>query len=421
MSDNVDVGPWPLGVDNVHDADDAVFQQPSKRAKRATARLQTGDNIDLRDDGWPLRRKGTVLAATGAAYRSGISAYGHLLVHADDGLYKVDTSDPPPWTSTPLVTGLSPDSPLKFQALAGQVFWLNSHATGRVQNDGTAALWGMPAPSAPLLTPMAGSLCPGTYTVACAYIDSWGVEHALSEVAVSTVGDSSCHGPGPATGFTIDVPNIDSQATSVRLYISQANGPEVYFVADAAPSDFPIAVTSGGSSPWSDVAPIGLFMHPPVPGDGLFAYRGQIITFADNTLYASLGPVHHLFEAGLATEDRPMPIRAGAGLTDGFWTVTEYGAFWTTGATPSAWDTDQKDARRYAAGSHIINGRFIPELETSEEVVLFVSNEGAVAGLPGGTLFPLTKDRYHFDVEGKTATFMNKQRGSIRQVCWTLN
>jgi hypothetical protein len=87
---------------------------------------------------------------------------------------------------------------------------------------------------------------------------------------------------------------------------------------------------------------------------------------------------------------------------------------------PSEWDTNQKDARVYAAGGFKFNARLMPALESDEMVALFVCETGLVAGFPGGVLQPLTQDRYHFDVKGKRANFALREQRGMRQVLFTL-
>jgi hypothetical protein len=415
-SNDVAIGPWALGEDNVHAQDNDVFQQ----TRRGGGRLLAAENIDLRDDGWPLLREGTVTKLSRAGALSMFSGAGMLLVQFGTQLHIVDDSGDV-WASTPIVTKLRAGEPLKYAEHAGNVFWLNSEQTGRIIPPGISAPWGLPLPSAPKLRVTEGNMCHGTYMVAFAYEDEYGVEHGLSEISQQTIGINECTGGGTInTGLLIDAVGIDPRASRIRIYISEANGSELYFVKNATPSELPYAIRTGGYSPWADIQPVGLFMHPPQPGDGLFTWDGSIITYTNNMLFPSLGAAVHLYELGLMAEARPKPVLAGVGLKDGFWTTTEVGAFWTTGPMPSEWDTNQKDARVYAAGGFKLNARLMPALESDEMVALFVCETGLVAGFPGGVLQPLTQDRYHFDVKGKRANFALREQRGMRQVLFTL-
>lgn len=410
------IGPWS-GVNNVHPAEHEVFQL---RKDFRTA-LLSGTNIDLNDDGWSSVRAEFVQQLSFTNPRTVFSALGLVLVQDGGSIYSVDLTAQ---TSTLVVSGLDADEPVSWLAHAGQVWWMTTTQTGRITQDYVAANWGLPSANTPQLAEVAGSLCPGIYSFVATYLDAYDVEHSASDVAAIQIGDAGCTAATTRSGISVTVPFIDSRAAYVRLYVSEANGSELYHAGDVLPGSFPVQVTSGGNAPWSDRSCPTLHTQAPVPGHGLFGFEGSIITYKDDTLFGSLGIAHHVFPVGMWSESRPSAIKAGAGLSTGFWTTTSNGAFWSV-AQPNGWYTEQRDDLAYAAGTIKLNARFLPTLGRFDEVAVFVGAKGVVAALPDGVLAPLTQDSFHFDVEDKKAIFALRQLSSgpakgTRQIAFTL-
>lgn len=402
------LGPWS-GIDNVHEADARTFQPPGELEKRVPTLVQAS-NVDFNDDGWPSTRGALVqkVALTdGLAVFSGAG----LLLAQDEGTIKL--VDPSDWSTTDLVTGLATDQRVEFHTHAGQVFWTNGTVTGRILADGTALNWGCSVPTCTLAA-VAGALRAGRYLVACTFVDAAGVEHGAGKASVIEL--------AVPTAIQVTIPSFDSSAVSVRVYATRTNGTELFLIGESLVGSFPVTIADVEISE----RPLRTqFLTPPVAGDGLFSYRGSLVLFADNFLFPSYGLNTHLYEITEVQEARPTTVLAGAGLDTGFWTVCEGGAFWTVGDTPENWQTWQRDSRVYAAGSLVLSGSLLPKLRTSDDVVLFVSSRGLVAGLSSGTLVPLHEDQLSIDVLGKQASIVYRKLDNgllpaMRQVLFSL-
>lgn len=397
-------GPWPLGLDNVHDPKHAVFQLPEQPGDQP-ARLTLAENVDIDNGGWLQRRAGLVERVSVATGKTVFAGAGLLLAQDGGSILLVDPDD---WSSSTLVSGLASDALVVFHEHAGQVFWTNGAVTGRILADGTALNWGCSVPTCTLAS-VAGTLRAAIYLVAVTFVDAAGVEHAAGKATPITLAT-----PG---GIRVSIPAFDPSAVDVRVYATRPNGTELYWVGESAVGSFPVTIADVEVSQ----RPLRTqFLAPPFAGDGLFSYRGALVLFADKFLFPSYGVNTHLYEITEMQEARPTTVLAGAGLDDGFWTLCGSGAFWTTGEKPEDWKTWQRDDRVYAAGSLVLSGSLIPKLQTGLNVALFVSSRGLVAGMPDGSLVPLQEDQLSIDVLGKRASIIYRKLDNIRQILFCL-
>ena len=398
-SEFIQLGPWSgLNLESSPNSPD--FAPGDRRAA-----LTVASNVDISDSGWIKRRSGFTRRTSSGDGKALYSAYGLTLGQDGTMINAVDTGT---WAKTPVVTGLSGER-VVFHAHADQIFWTDGIDTGRIFQDGTATNWGCAVAPMPLLTAVAGSLREGRYMVACTFVDAAGVEHGAPEATIIDITDNQ--------NISVSVSPIDPRAAYVKVYATKPNNFELFYVGTIPVASLPFVISDVEVSE----EPLRTqHLSPPLPADGMFSYRGLLVLFADNFLFPSYGPNAHLYEITDIIESRPTKILAGVGLSDGFWVVCEDGAFWTSGADPESWQTWRRDNRAYAAGSLVLSGTLIPELNTPLGVALFVSEHGLVAGMPGGAIYPLMQDKIHLEVAGKRASIAYREVGDLRQVVWSL-
>lgn len=396
------ISPWLGGIDNFHSANHSVFQVEGNKA----IRLRAAENINIDNTGRAFRRLG--LTSWNTISTAGLNVFsgaGMLLLQDGGSILRVTGIN----TASSLVTGLSSSARIHFHEHAGQIYWTNGVVTGRILSDGTAKNWGCSTAPAPTLGTTTGDLRAGKYLVAATFLDSSGIEHSADQAAVITVDGTK--------DITVALSAVDSNAAYVRIYASRTNGQALFWCKTVAANALPTTITS------VDVSEEPLrtqFFSPPIPGDGLFSYRGMMMIYADQYIFPSYGANTHLYEISDIIEARPGNVIGGVGLNTGFWTTTANGAFWTQGATPDEWQTWQRDSRAYASGGTTVPGYFFPMLETSESVALFASEDGLMAGMPNGQLLPMTYERLRLDVDGKRADFSIGVANGLRQLIFTL-
>jgi len=388
------IGLCPSGIDAYHKLDHKVFQIPAK-PDQPLARLQTANNVLLDDEGVPETIASLTSRVSGTAVKTGFSGAGLLLMQ-DGGTIKL--VNPSTWATSNLVTGLTASERVIFHEHLDTVYWTNGQTggeVGKITSAGTATNWGCDTPVTPTLTAVSGSLRAGRYLVTASVIDGNGLEHSAPEAEVITVDGTEAIQVSFGTA-------LDSNAAYAKLYCSMCNGTELYYSKKVAVGSLPGTITAEPTS--NENRPPGQFCSPPIGCDGIATYRGRILIWIDNEIYPSRAGIPHLFPVENAVDQRPTNVLAVAGLSEGFWSICEDGAYWTQGSL-GEWATRRRDGNRaYAAGSLVVPGYLIPALQTNEEVALFMSSDGLVAGLPTGQLVPLTFERLSVDVDGKRVT-----------------
>jgi len=211
--------------------------------------------------------------------------------------------------------------------------------------------------------------------------------------------------------------SVDPEAVSVRVFASKANGSSLFYVGEAAVGSLPVTISDVDVS---DEQVRSRHFAPVTPGDGIFSYQGMVITFSGRFLQPSYGPAIHLYELQRTEEERPATILAGVGLADGYWIVCERGAFFTSGDTPGTWFTKKKDNRLYARGALKLAGSLIEGLEIADEIALFISENGLMAGTSDGQLIPLSADKHRLDVAGKAASIVYREHADFNQILFSL-
>lgn len=223
-------------------------------------------NVDILDGGRIVSRRTPVPLVALANAHSLFPVGARALCASDETLYLID---PATRTATPLA-GLTPGLRVSYAALDDEVevWWSNTIETGYVR-DGVNQPWGLPVLPSPVATAEpGGGLFAGRYQVAVSLKAASGEEGGLSRVTTVTV---------PAAGRIVlpALPGVaDARVTHYRIYRTQANGDELYWVADA-PVGGSVSVTL--TTPDAGRKPCETrFLAPPPAGRFLAHYNGRI-------------------------------------------------------------------------------------------------------------------------------------------------
>jgi hypothetical protein len=301
--------------------------------------------------------------------------------------------------------------------LGGVVYWSDGTQVGTISG-GVASNWGMTVPPVPTLTTTTGTTPAGRYQVAITLEDAAGRESGALKAGLITLTTSD-------KDIVATLSSYDVSATHVNVYASSGeNQKEVFWVKRVAVGALPTTITAAQLR--TSIRPLRTqHLRGPVPCSRLFTYQSFLMLIKDSVIFRSHGLSPHLFNTKQDVFPHPSNVLGGVGVADGFWTTTSDGLWWWTGE-PGNWKNVLKDRRDYASGMARIPGGWIPKLETEELIGIFVSEEGPVAALPGGRTIPLTQNRYHCDVAGKTAhivVYLNtlSSGAKLRQIAFTLN
>lgn len=386
------VGPYPKGVDTFHSADHRLFQI-GRRDKKHYERLTAASNLFLDDEGNLRVRPGLTEVLSATAGKTCFSGAG-LLLTQDGGT--VSSVDPDTGTPTALIANLSTSLVVMFCEQAGKVFCTNGTVHSLISSAGAASNWGMTVPPAPTLDVTSGDLPAGRYRVSCSLIDASGAMSGAPEAAVQTVNGSQ--------DITVTLGSVDANATHVRVYASQDNTPDLYFVKQVAEGDLPTTITEVDTS-W-EILPTQFLSGPQgLPSIvGISKWLGYMMIWRGSRVMHSAGNRHHLFDLKTAPWKFPYTVRAVAGAGQVCWVATSRGIFNYIGEPPTGRMSDPLDTRAYAAGSVVVPADKLPFIEATGNVALFASEDGLAVGLPDGQLLHPHEHQTNWDVAGKTAS-----------------
>lgn len=399
MAGPIQLGPWPLGVDNVHDASHGVFQVPEPN--QPPARLKAAVDVDIDDEGWVKTRAG--ISAVGDLIENAQRLWskgGMTLVQAADSLLLL--GDEPPLTLI--------DGPLACSLLChewptgGDRTWLTDGASTWCVRDGVIGPWGLDTPVLEideLPDGTTGTLRAGTYLVTSTLRSGLLNDPAAQESGALSPVEVELAAAG---GFVLTQPVEDPRATHVAFYISACNGSEpmlstvvaVTTDQDTGERRAALTVIADAQVGRSRVPLMTLGARcPPVGITALGSLQAFMLAAVGNALYVSRPGQPWLWDLGTAIQMFPAPITTIVGLQDGAWVGTEKGLYWLGGDAPQHWSRRLVDPAPVIPDGTLVPGAAIPRLQTEAMIALFATRTGFVAGLPGGQIAHLTQDRYH--------------------------
>lgn len=186
------------------------------------------------------------------------------LVADASSLYRLDEDG----TLTALATGLN-GSRLSYAVIGRHAYWSNGVQTGRVDLLGTAAGWGVetPLPSFGVSAVANGGLFAGRYGVSMTFTNAVGEEGGAPETEWVDV----------AEGAGIQVSGVpvsgDGLATAARIYVTSANGTELFHATTVAPGTAVVMIGAGQRGKQLATQ----FCEPFPPAGHLLAKAGRLI------------------------------------------------------------------------------------------------------------------------------------------------
>jgi hypothetical protein len=400
MSEPLNIGPWPLGVNNV-DSQRARAFQPAMQPGDKPPMLREADNLDLDRNGFLKSRVGRTKALTLTSAHSAVSVGGHLLL-VDDGALKLVIPGGTYQTET-LATGLGP-AEVSYAALGGDVFWSSENANGRITN-GQAAFWGLDACAPPSLSPSAsGALRAGRYLVAVT-VEANGIESGCRGSSLVTLTETG--------GISVSIVGIDSNATSMNVYVSDTDGKDLFWVRNQ-PIVQNFTVDQVGIS--LDLLD-GLGVYPPPKGQIVREFKGRLLVAAGSTLYWSGALEPHRFRLGSDLQMFQSRIVLLEPTIDGFYVACEAGPTWfVQGDDPDNWRPMEVATIPVCEGSALrIEGSKLPWAQTDALCVVWATRDGWAAGQPGGIIKYPTSGRIAMDTNAK-ASLVFREEGGLRQI-----
>ena len=394
MSEPILLGPWPLGLDNVHPPRHAVFQLPEKG--EPLPRLKVALDVELDDEGWPKTRPLVTSAAVTAG--QGIESVAGRLFYQDDGaLYEYGNT-------TALITGLT--SRALLTQYGRRVF--GSDGSTHFELDKTMVRgWGLPVPVLALSAVAGSTFSAGTYMIQVAFHDGRN-EGGCSSPQVITLAATS--------DISVSVTGHDNRATSIVLYVGTDKQRPSYANT--------VAISGGGAQVITAIKPTTQGRAPRTEGmtgpwagiTSLAAFRAFLLIGRDNVICRSEGQEPHLFDPSRIIQFKA-DVTDTAPLSAGFWQGTTHGLYWVAGEDPATWIPQRKTFEPVLRGCAVVPGSSLPFLQVADPVALFLGPTGLLVGLPSGDVVAVTQDRYHVDIDTYSrASFALVKRGELRQL-----
>jgi hypothetical protein len=378
---DIQIGPL-AGIDT--EDDDAALQIGGD-----APRLYVRDavNLDISDDGRARLRPG--LRRVSSLQLDNLwhsELFGDTFATQGRDWVRVDTQS---WTTQTLAT--IGDNPVSHIALNGQV--IVAGPEGLFTFDGGSAYrFTLDTPPSPMVqVTQEGSLEPGTYGVAVAWLRGE-TESAVSEAAFITLGETG--------GFSITFPySFDANVTHVRTYLTRQNGGEL-----ARGEDYPIKTLQVSLPQLPAAGAAAQFRHlEPMPTGRYLAYwRGRLLTATRNILNFSEALAYHLRDARHGFIQMPQRITFVAPVDGGIWVGQADHVIFLAGNSPDALEMQPRKARPPVPGSAILVDAQIAGADASQggqATALWLAENGFVMGTAVGTLVE-TSGRRLADITG---------------------
>ena len=297
---------WQKGMDNLRKGYDI-----------GDGFLRDAVNVDISNFGKVKRRTGTTMMYPDYGCHS-LYATDKYMIYVLEGF--IVTWD----ANHNSIDGIAvnPTAPFAYETVNGEVYCTNRYINLKVGTDGLFQHWGIDVPSnQPTVTTTTGSLAAGTYQVAITFVNSYGEESGTNLAVTATVTDN-----GGIELTNIPVPT--SPVTTFRVYVSYANGGEMYLY-----NEYPIA-TSIVLISASRIGPQlrTQFMSPLPYGTDIAYSQGRLITANDNFLYYSQPLRYGIYNNTADFIWMPDPIKLIWGAFDGVYVATKTQTFFLTGA-----------------------------------------------------------------------------------------
>ena len=242
----------------------------------------------------------------------------------------------------------------------------------------TAQRLTLDTPPAPLLTAGAGSLEPGTYGAALAWLRG-SQESATSELATVEVG------AGGALEVALPI-WLDPTLTGVRLYLTRHDGGELLRAGD-----WPAGTASIHLPLLPQLGAPAQFRHlSPMPSGQFLAYwRGRLLTARSNVLRWSEALAYHLHDERHGFVQMPQRITFMQPVDGGVWVGQVDHVVFMRGSAPSEFSSERKGGRAPVPDSAILAS---PDALGGDltaggsEAAVWLAENGYVVGTASGAL-----------------------------------
>lgn len=302
---------------------------------------------------------------------------------------------------TPLRSGLTPGGRLSAYRVTSRIYWSNGFETG-VISGGLDRSLGMNIP-APVTFSLhdGGQLKAGTYQIAQTFVRDDGQESGASGIVYMDVAD------GQRVLFQTAA---DPDAYLTRVYMSTVDGTELFMAAEGAPGS---EMEFRGPLHYLQKPCRTLFHSPPAPFTDVDFFSSRLLYAVGEFLTYSAPFAYELVDQRKNYIPMNAPVLMVGSTDDGVYVGTSDGVYFLSGLNPETWGlTGVSDSGVIPGTKTYVKHTAFGEGEQSEDVLIFGTKDGIMAGFPGGRVVNLT-DRKIIIPDNLTAgsALFREQRG----------
>lgn len=359
----------------------------------APSEFASASNVDLDLEGRAQRRAGHT-AASAVVHKNLWQARAYTLATRGAAGDLVNVDD-----DVVLAAGLGHSPRVWYCNLPdGRTLYSNGTSQGVIAADGASRTdWGVPIPaSLGTASNAAGALYPGKYQWALTHVRladglEGGPAYSNAFVQVTTGGVAIADIPVPA-GFRTNV------------YLASANGATRWLAGSTTDGSFSFT----GSNEDLQLACRTEFMKPAPAGKLLAFWRGRTLAAVGKALFASRPNSWELFDLQRDFKHFSAPITLVQPVDGGVWVGTEQELCFLAG---EQWD---KLVRVVKMTGPVVLGSgcsvpgeqiMVGKGRGQGDAMVCIADGWLVAGMPDGSLAPLTLDRYRTQANEVAATF----------------
>lgn len=401
-SDLLEMNGWPRGINNRARETEPVITTDARDKIPASQFLREAVNVDLTRFGHPLRRKGYALESSGYTHSLWAEPHSDVGYCVHEGkLCEVSSSG-----EIRELQDIHAYAPVSYAYINDVVYWINEVERGGIVG-GQSTFWAVGKPPAPVLTlenePI---LQEGHYRVAFACIDAKGEEYGAVE--------SSMYVPeGKGLSALLTGPWTEN-AVAVKVFVSRPDGEVLYEIPVELYYPEKISIRPDLLGRGRECETLDLDA-PPV-GHIVRYYNGRLYVAHKNTVVFTEPLRYGLTRPATNIYMFPTRIRLLEPVVDGIYVGHDYGVDFLQGVDP--FDVRQTNVLRHApiqrAVTHV-PGEFMDAAEG--DVPVWWGVDGAmVAGMPGGQIKQLTKDRLAVQSFNAGAMMYREQEGMAHVV-----
>lgn len=377
-------GPWPKGMNTVN---------PDPELKKNELRIAV--NVDITDRG-TLRRRG---GAARVYQATNCHSAGPKMLFVTESTMK--RYDPDTNSVVTVRTGLSPQARVCYVEVNDDIYWSNGVESGIIDNATfTNRPWGLEVPNSPVLAAATGgTLDAGIYQVVCGFRKASGEQSGLGLAATVTAVAND------AIAITaIPQPTSGQGVTTVDVYVSQANGQEVYYHGTVPVGTLTYAILNTSTTTRTGRFQ---FMTKP-PAANLLAFRrGRIYGASVNTVWFTEPLAYGLHDPVRNFWTFENPVMVMAEVDNGMWIVIQDHTYFISGDNPH----DIKLNQQADFSAPMQNALHIPKSND----IAWLSHRGWCQGTNDGNIKLLSGDRVQINETSEWAPTMYRQHNGIRQ------